>query len=215
MSADMRRGARPSLRAEPKLQPRSVATPPGPRGQRSLWPRLIGLMTLIGFALTVAGFAYTVYGPPWPTEPTFEPALASSGSAFDVSFSGTNKSGFFDNTNLRVSCTVICLKYTGPTGATIAMPKGPVLNIIGTGPNRLLAGQTLPFFCSIRHFARVDGSDVADVRPTVAISFTSEYDDPWWLWFRRKTARSETFSLNTKAVPPQWVRGEIPGLCDF
>jgi hypothetical protein len=218
MSADMRPKRRPSLRAEPKLRGRSEAGPPKPpeRLHRRL---LTALIVFGGFAFTVGGFvlgAFAFVGPPWPTEPTFEPGAPSFGSAFDVTFSGTNKSLFFDNRNLRVSCTLVCFKYTGPTGATIRVNKNSNANIAwGVGPDRLKADDTLPFICRMRNIFNVDGKDVADGLPTVAISFKSEYDNPWWLWFRRKTVQSTTFSLNTKATPPQWVRGELPGLCDF
>jgi hypothetical protein len=137
------------------------------------------------------------------------------GSPFDVTFNGTNKSGVFGLSNLRVSCELVCFKFQGRSGSAMISPKPSKLIVPAIGPDHLPADQTMPFICNLRGAIAVDKVDAANGLPTIAISFTSEYDNPWWLWFRRKAVQSETFSLNTRAVPPQWVRGEMSGLCDF
>jgi hypothetical protein len=172
---------------------------------------VLEVLALVSVTLTVFGF----FGPPWPKEPIFDPALPSSGSPFDVTFNGTNKSSVFSLPNLSVDCTLVCFKFKGRGGSAIASLKPSSVFVTGIGPRQLKADQTLPFMCNLRGVFGADGIDAADGLPTIAIAFRSEYDNPWWLWFRRKTTQSDTFSLNTKAVPPQWVRGEIAGLCDF
>jgi hypothetical protein len=169
-----------------------------------------------GTLLAVFLFVWTFVGPPWPTEPVFEPGAPSFGSAFDVTFNGTNKSAFFGIQNLRVSCTLVCFKLVGQSGAMITARKGANPNILGAlGHDHLLAGETQPFACGMRRVFNIDGKDAADSLPNVAISFMSEYDNPWLFWLSRKKVQSGTFSLNTRTTPPQWVHGEIPGVCDF
>jgi hypothetical protein len=171
---------------------------------------------LVATLMAILGLIYAVVGPPWPTEPVFEPGSPSFGSAFDVTFNGTNKSAFFGIQNLRVSCTLVCFKFSGPTGTTITSPKGSNPNILGAlGHDHLFAGETQPFACGMRRIFKVDGRDAADSLPNIAIAFRSEYDNPWLLWLVRRTVQSDTFSLNTRTMPPQWVRGEIPGICNF
>jgi hypothetical protein len=47
---------------------------------------------------------YTFWGPPWPTEPSFDPGFPSFGLPLDVPFSVANKSAIFPISDLTILC---------------------------------------------------------------------------------------------------------------
>ncbi|NPU10917.1 hypothetical protein HL666_09100 [Bradyrhizobium sp. 83002] len=164
---------------------------------------------------TALGLALSYFGvtgrPPWPTEPIFSVNSPSFGSPFDVSFNATNKSAFFDHSNLKVGCSVLCSETKTPAGGRITT-NGTFI-VPATGPAALEAGQTQQFMCNLRGTFMLGDRDIVDRLPDSAIAFVTEYDQLWGWW--HKKVRSDPFSLNKRAVPPQWVQGRLPGSCKF
>ncbi len=207
------------IRATPRLargtSPQPPADPPT-RMHRRLWLAAKVIFAFVASTLALIGTVYGIWGPPWPTEPSFVPGAPSLGSPFDVSFSGTNKSAFFSISNITVRCSLSCFRVLTPSGVPV-MTVGPKANLLirASGPKNLGPNETQPFTCNLRGVILAGGRDAADAFPDVEMRLNSEYDSPWLFWLRRKSAIGELFSLNKKTVPPQWVEGELPGTCDF
>jgi hypothetical protein len=181
-------------------------TPKQPKHRRLLHTAEL----VLGTPAAALGLIYMFWGPFWPIAPEFSPGAPSFGSSFDVSFSGANKSGLFSNSNLVIRCKIICIQSASPDGSRVS---GRDSFVAAQGPNRLTPGATGQFICPMRGRVGVGRFDAVDVVTNAQIAFESEYDNPFSLWLSRKAASSGAFSLNTRAVPPQWVQGDLPGSC--
>jgi hypothetical protein len=168
--------------------------------------RLLNTAKWTGAVFTVVAFVSGVWGPPWPTEPSFSPNTASFGSALDVPFIVENKSSLFALSNLRIICHPVSLVARGPTGAEITIGDNVT---IGPPPARAMVINALPpmtstsFACPIRGAIVVDGKDAADRTIKARLSFISEYDSR--LFWGRSRTESGVFSLDTATIPQQWV----------
>ena len=78
----------------PKLSPSRIALK---------WARWFGSF-IVGPLLAVVVAIYTFWGPPWPTEPWFDPGFPSFGLPLDVPFSVANKSAIFPISDLTILC---------------------------------------------------------------------------------------------------------------
>jgi hypothetical protein len=76
----------------PKLSPSRIALK---------WARSFGSF-IVGPLLAVVVAIYTFWGPPWPTEPSFDPGFPSFGLPLDVPFSVANKSAIFPISDLTI-----------------------------------------------------------------------------------------------------------------
>jgi hypothetical protein len=178
------------------------------RMHRRLW---LGTKVTVGFFVGLIGLVGSIYGmwgPPWPTEPEFALASPSFGSSFDVPFSVLNKSALFALDNLSISCVLLRLRAGGP-GAQVSTAEGLSFDqapkILARGTNLIPAGGSRPYVCPLRGFVRVGDKDAADVVQEAQIGFLMEYDAR--LWRGRKQTREGPFTLETKTIPPQWVKG--------
>ncbi len=193
-----RRRRKPQVRG-----PHVPQAPPAPRHRRFLQIA----KAIVGTPLAVVAFVYAVWEPPWPTKPTFSPSSPSFGSAIDVPFIVTNKSAWFDLSNLTIECRIMNLLAEGPTGAAVRQAPGIYTTIAARGVNKSLAQTaSAPFTCPFRGRIGVDVGDAADQIKRVSVAFASEYDSPFFLG--RTTSVSQTFSLDTATMPRRWVPGE-------
>ena len=188
------------------------------RMHRRLW---MAAKVTAGFLVVLTGLLSGVYGnwgPPWPTEPSFAPGVPASGSPLDVTFNGTNTSVLFPLPELFVNCELVCLRASD-SRPPLALGLRHVY-VLARGITHLAPGQTMPFRCPLRGqfgLSRPGESDAdAFNRITNAqIVLHSDYFNFWTLFLSRHEALSGRFSLNTKAVPPEWVQGDLAGTCDF
>ncbi len=149
------------------------------------------------FVLSIAANVVEIWGPPWPTKPTFSPGFPSSGFPLDVPFIVTNKSGFFPIKNLRLECHVLKLI----TERNILFEHISFGDFGGRG--RLEPTEPRPYVCRFSQFIRIGSNDHITA---ATIGFVSEYDTPW-PWGSRVLTASNVFTLNTKTNPPQWMPG--------
>src|SRR5262245_39455893 len=92
---------------------------------------------VVGPVLTilVAIWTLSVWGPPWPTEPSFDPGFPTLSSPLDVPFSVANKSAISAINDLNVECGIEYFQGKNRLG-------GPtILREVGT--SLIVKGQTL------------------------------------------------------------------------
>ncbi len=190
------------------LQLQEALTAPPERMHRRLW---LAAKVIVGFfvsAIGLVGSMYGISGPPWPVEPVFSPGLPSAGSPFDVPFSVTNKSAFFDIWNFRIKCHIHRATFAADAedGSRLEMNE-ILLDLTITNPI-LAAGETDSYICPVRPLIVVGKRSAADAHlEGVVISFQSEYDAE--ILKGRHRAESGTFTLNTRTNPPQWMSGKL------
>jgi len=194
------------------------AEPPVPTHRR-LW---MAAQVTAGFLVLLTGLLIGVYGnwgPPWPTEPSFAPGVPASGSPLDVTFNGTNTSVLFPVPGLFVNCEMVCLRASDSSWQPLKSGLRHVY-VLAIGISHLAPRQTMPFRCPLRAqfgLSRPGESDAGAFNriANAQIILHSYYFNFWTVFLSRHEAVSGRFSLNTKAVPPQWVQGDLPGTCDF
>jgi hypothetical protein len=160
---------------------------------------------ILGIPLAVLAFVYAVWGPPWPTEPSFAADPPSLGSPFDTPFIVTNKSALFDIANLAITCRLLKFEAKDPAiGAAIIGSEPSQIEARGVNPI-LRATKSRPFTCPFRGLMFVGTGDAADRLTAAQIEFVSVYDRTWF-WTVKST--SDVFTLNTSTMPPRWLPGE-------
>ena len=220
-SSDRSARKKPDVSATPKPrinQQQKMPAEPPVRMHRHLW---MAAKVAAGFLAVLIGLlsgVYGIWGPPWPTAPSFAPGLPASGSPLDVTFNATNASVLFSVPDLFVDCEMVCLRASdAPPPLALGLRH---VYVLARGTSHLAPGQTRPFRCPLRGqfgLGRTGESD-ADVAGRITnaqIVLHSDYFNPWTVWLSRHQALSDRFSLNSKTVPPQWVQGDLPGTCDF
>jgi len=147
------------------------------------------------------GFGAAVYqlwgGPPWPVAPTFAPSFPSSGNAFDVPFTITNKSVFFPLNHLEILCGLESVKTDAKSGLE-------QFSITASDGKATLAPlQSATYTCPLTRMFTFAGATKLE---GATIVFLTKYYSH--LPFGGRTqSESDSFSLNTKTVPPQWTIG--------
>jgi hypothetical protein len=149
-----------------------------------------------------AGFVASIYqlwgGPPWPVEPSFAPGFPSSGSAFDVPFTITNKSALFSLNHLEILCgfeKVLTDKNSGLERLSISASDGKAT---------LEPLQSATYICPLTRMFNFPGAKIE----TATITFISKYDSRF-PWAGKVQSQSDSFSLNTNTTPPQWMVGKV------
>jgi hypothetical protein len=124
--------------------------------------------------VTLIGFVYEVWGLVWPTAPIFLPGVPSSGSAFYVPFSVTNKSILFPIRNLTLGCIILNLetKHGNIVNTITTIAIDPVTQ--KRALNFIEIGTSDSYICKLDINFRAS-DDV--VRASVAFDFG--YDPPW------------------------------------
>jgi hypothetical protein len=97
---------------------------------------------IVGSPLAIVAFIYAIWGPLWPTQPSFFPGSPSFSSAFDVPFIVTNKSVLFSLSNLTITCQLLNFRAEGHDGSVIqgtnskisARDVNPTLGRLGSAP---------------------------------------------------------------------------------
>jgi hypothetical protein len=171
---------------------------------RRLW-RVIkwvlgGTISLLGLLGTI----YGLWGPPWPTEPSYAPGVPSFSSPFDVPFIVTNKSALFTITNLQISCQLDDVVVSFPTAPNnmISDSKSTI-----SASNILAPLETRSYTCPIRGFSMSGPMSVADAKIRRAtVSFVSTYNKR--IFSGLTSSKSDVFTLNTRTSPPQWTVGQ-------
>ncbi len=167
--------------------------------ERAPWRRR-AIKFIVGTAIVgTIGFVASVYqiagGPPWPVAPTFVPGFPSSGNAFDVPFSVTNKSALFSLDHLKITCRLENVS----TDTNVKIAQLPITASDGEASLRPL--QSASYGCPFPNmFKFPEGSKLT----AATIIFITNYDT---LWVHTQS-ESDPFSLNTKTNPPQWTTGK-------
>jgi hypothetical protein len=150
----------------------------------------------VGVAMTLVGGIYGIFGPIWPTEPTFVPGAPSFGSALYVPFIVTNKSILFPIKKMQIFCSAYRIDVGGFSfrGFAFTVP----------GYANLAPAESRSYTCAFNQAARGFEKEIVSV---ATIALETEYDSilPWK---SRVRTTSGKFTLNTKTSPPQWVPGE-------
>ena len=164
------------------------------------WAKGIGGF-IIGPALAIVAFVYAVWGPLWPTAPTFDPGFPSFSSPLDVPFNVANKSAMFPISELTILCGLEYFEGKNQLGGpTILREVGTSQIVTGQSLRRL---QTRSYVCSLKRFIRI----VPEPRIEKAtIGFVSTYNS-WWPWGGRSKSISDAFTLSATTLPAKWTRG--------
>ncbi|WP_156446955.1 hypothetical protein [Bradyrhizobium yuanmingense] len=148
------------------------------------------------------GFVASVYqiagGPPWPVAPVFVPGFPSSGHAFDVPFTVTNKSALFSLRHLEILCGFEKVKTDAKSGVQ-------QLSITASDGKATLGPlESTSYTCPVKRMFSFAGATKFE---EATISFLTKYDShlPWG---DRTQSQSDFFTLNTNTVPPQWTIGK-------
>jgi hypothetical protein len=201
---------------------------------RVLWRAVKAVFGFVVVLVGLIGGAYTMWGPPWPTEPGLVPGAPSFGSPLDVPFTVTNKSSVFSIKNLHISCHGYEIKVVPPNFGSPA-PGGGTLGgwaIEGftfsvPGNADLMPGETRPYTCVFNSVMRGVSNQTGYRIVEADIAFVSEYDArcpfpdavcarlfPCATDLRCDRLGSGTkalsghFTLNTKTDPLQWMPGK-------
>jgi hypothetical protein len=155
---------------------------------------------VLGLPLAVIVAVYTIFGPPWPTEPSFVPLSPSFWSPFDIPYTVTNKSILFRVSAISITCKI----------ASARTLLGDIIyniDVRSTEINNLQPGQTSSYTCLLNKIIKLSRPHPYETKFVQAeISFASEYDSPWPFRRRIKVA-SNPFTLNSATEPPLWVQG--------
>jgi hypothetical protein len=172
-----------------------------PRWRTALdWGKRIGGF-VVGPALAIVALIYAVWGPLWPTAPTFDPGFPSFSSPLDVPFNVANKSAIFPISELTILCGLEEVQFKNPQG-------GPtILREVGT--SRVVTGQTLrpletrSYVCPLKQAIQIVPAPQIE---KATMGFVSTYNSPWH-WGGTSKSISDRFTLNATTAPPQWTRG--------
>ena len=121
---------------------------------------------LVVIVATIIG----IWGPLWPTAPTFYPETPSAELPLELSFKVKNRSALFPLRNLQIVCMLVSArsqtnKSFAETGVTLSQP------VVDLAP-----GQSEPYSCPL-HVA-VDLRE-GDKIVRAKIDFISQYDLRW------------------------------------
>jgi hypothetical protein len=186
-------GVRPSAGRSSPVQPSAKTTVSVQQRLRLISRWLLGTaIATIGFVGSIVG----IWGPVWPTDPSFLPGLPSSGSPLDVPFTVTNKSALFRADQLEISCGLHAIKTRG--GSSFVG-----FSIGASGSNALQAGESRPYTCPFSQVFQLRDDQISEAK----IEFWGRYAS---VVPRRdgQTFSSGVFTLNSHTVPPQWTMGE-------
>ena len=171
---------------------------PAPRNRQNSWRPAVRRGSLaVAFLSFIAVVADILGWPIWPTAPIFFPGYPSSNSAFDVPFSVENRSILFPIYDLDITCGLIFVRTKHNSGFRDLGIR------LRTGPARLAVSETRSYTCPFNRGFTLEEGD-AITHASIG-KFVSTYSWPYWLSSAR--SESETFTLNTSTVPPQWTRG--------
>ena len=161
---------------------------------------------LVSFFVAVIGLAasvYAIWGPPWPTNPSFSLGPPSSGAAFDVPFQVENKSVLFGFSNLKISCKIAGFAKSQLGPGFIKFGENSLFSARGT--NNLPSLSSGPYTCPIRGTAKIGERDAVDLMQSAQVSFISEYDTR--IFWGISHAEDGPYTWITTTVPPRWERG--------
>ena len=157
---------------------------------------------ITSFALGAIGLLSAIttlqYGPLWPTPPVYAASNPSSGFPLDTPFSVTNRSSTFPIYNLHLTCQIITM--TTSHDGHLANVSVAVLAV-----NELAVLSTRVYTCPFKDAIALSPDETIE---DVSIRFVSIYDDPLFVPFSVPLRKvSDVFELNTKTIPPQWMKG--------
>lgn len=164
----------------------------------SLWKRIeipLLILSLLANVIQILG------GPFWPTAPEFLVGPYSFGAPLDASFVVQNRSILFPVRHPKFFCNPISL-HTEDNRVNINNGYNVLVGTTAANDD-ISPNDTAPVRCALSqiHFP---GTQLRDAQIRLII----EYDS--WIPFRgRVSAVSDVFTLDTKLVPPQWVKGKI------
>ena len=167
---------------------------------RRLW---LVTKVLASFFVAVVGLAasvYAIWGPPWPTNPSFSPGPPSFGAAFDVPFQIENKSLLFGFSNLKISCKIAAIaksQFFAFNGDAIFLARGP---------NDLSPLSSGPYVCPIRGSFKNGEKDGFDLVQSAQVIFLSEYDRR--IFWGTSRAEDGPYTWMTTTLPPHWEKGK-------
>jgi hypothetical protein len=139
-----------------------------------------------------------IFGPPWPTPPSFSPGLPSGASPLDIPFGVTNESRLFSIRHLTIVCAINDIKTSTDD------PIDSLEFEVSETANKLGPGDSHPYKCAFNQLVKLP---ISSRMVGGNIHFETEYDSnvPGR---GRISSRSKDFYLETLTSPPQWIEGE-------
>jgi hypothetical protein len=188
---------KPKQKQQTTKQPQAPTTPPTRMHQRLL----TAVQVVAGLTVALVGLVgsiYGIWGPPWPTVPSFSVGSASGGSAFDVPFIASNKSIFFEIQDLDVTCADINIFTTTHShfsfgGVRVVQP-----------PGTLDASASRPYVCPFNRVINLTTNFPTKICLDIKGTFS------WRLPFAfsyRSSFSSGVFFWYNQTSPPQWLQG--------
>lgn len=167
-----------------------------PTSDLSFLRRLGGaLIVLVGL---ISAFV-TIFGPLWPTAPSFEPGAPSLGSAFNIPFKITNDSALVPITGLTFKCHLLSARWSFKEFSAEANVEDGWTD--WSHPNRLERRKSAPYTCRFANAFNFAGPLVSAQMEIVAT-----YNSPWG-GSESVTEKSDIYTWNSLTNPPQWMTG--------
>ncbi len=142
--------------------------------------------------------------------PSYSSEDVTAGSPFDVTFRVENKDAWFPLANLNISCVLAHVRAE-PIAPTLIAATNVRLAATGTntGATGLEPGESGTFTCPFLSFLDHETKDDPGVATRAEIYFRSDYDVPL-PGSLRLSNDSARFFLDTRLLPPRWVRTPRP-----
>lgn len=134
--------------------------------------------------------------------PSYSSDDVTAGSPFDVTFRVENKDAWFPLANLKISCVLAHVRGE-PIAPTLV--EATNVRLAANGVAGLEPGEAGTFTCPFLAFLEHETKDDPGVATRAEIYFRSDYDLPQLGWFRLSD-NSARFFLDTRLLPPRWVR---------
>ena len=135
--------------------------------------------------------------------PSYSSEDVTAGSPFDVTFRVENKDAWFPLANLKINCVLAHVRAE-PIAPTLIAATNVRLAATGDATG-LDPGESGTFTCPFLSFLDHETKDDPGVATRAEIYFRSGYDVPL-LGSLRLSIDSARFFLDTRLLPPRWVR---------
>ena len=157
-----------------------------------------GIAALLVFTITAFGLVSAVSGvsggpPLWPAALVIEPGTPDQSKPFDVPFTISNRSIFFDAIDVQFACAMVEIVFEN--GRTVERSF-----VIGTGPTTIEARDTRPFRCLFPFES--NGISSAKIRIEAAHKF---WPIPSW----PISTSAGPFVWDTASKPSRWLKDPI------
>lgn len=167
-------------------------------GKKALW--------CVGAVFGLFSGAVGIWGPIWPTEPSFSLGNPSFGQPLAVPFSVTNTSALFNIFDVTVDCVLIEVITSDNGGGNVIFNSTAIYtNVASSIKPQETRSYTCAFHPTFDKLSLFFGIPSQHKVIKARIGFESKYRIIFGLI--EASARSDIFTLDTRTMPPQWTRG--------